>query len=241
MNFSHFHKRARREKSDFCSVCQRNTGLTENVKSIKMEKKGKRWEQTVGKVEENKQQKEQSLLNTAFRLFTTKGIIKTSVSDIAQQAGVAKGTFYLYFRDKYDIQNKLIAHKTEQMFRHALDHSDYRSGGSAADKVIAIIDDILDQMQRDPGLLRFINKHLSWGIFSRAVGRSSIDYLSTFREILELGDMGETELQMTLYTIIELVGAACHSVILEQDPVSLEQYKPYLYRSVRAIIEAAEQ
>lgn len=53
--------------------------------------------------------------------------------------------------------------------------------------------------------------------------------------------MGETELQMTLYTIIELVGAACHSVILEQDPVSLEQYKPYLYRSVRAIIEAAEQ
>ena len=188
----------------------------------------------MGKVEENKQQKEQSLLSTAFRLFTTKGIVKTSVSDIAEQAGVAKGTFYLYFRDKYDIQNKLIARKTEQMFRHALDHSDYRSVGSTADKVIAILDDILDQMQRDPGMLRFINKNLSWGIFSRAVGHSSIDYLSTFREILELGDMDETELQMTLYTVIELVGATCHSVILEQDPVDLKQYKPYLYRSVRA-------
>ena len=129
----------------------------------------------MGKVEENKQQKEQSLLSTAFRLFTTKGIVKTSVSDIAEQAGVAKGTFYLYFRDKYDIQNKLIAHKAEQMFRHALEKSDYHSQVGTADKVIAILDDILDQMQRDPGLLRFINKNLSWGSFSRAVGNSSID------------------------------------------------------------------
>ncbi len=190
----------------------------------------------MGKVEENKQQKEQSLLSTAFRLFTTKGIVKTSVSDIAEQAGVAKGTFYLYFRDKYDIQNKLIAHKAEQMFRHALEKSDYHSQVGTADKVIAILDDILDQMQRDPGLLRFINKNLSWGIFSRAVGNSSIDYLSAFREILELGDMDETGLQMTLYTVIELVSATCHSVILEQDPVDLKQYKPYLYRAVRAIV-----
>jgi hypothetical protein len=40
-----------------------------------------------------------------------------------------------------------------------------------------------------------------------------------------------------LYTIVELVGATCHSVILDQDPVDLEHYKPYLYASVRAIID----
>lgn len=191
----------------------------------------------MGKLSENKQQKEQSLLETAFELFTTKGIIKTSVADIAAQAGVAKGTFYLYFRDKYDIQDKLIAHKAGQMFRHALEHSDYQSKETAADKLIVIIDDILDQMQRDHGLLRFINKNLSWGIFRRAIDKSAADYMGVFQEILGVELCGGRELELMLYTIIELVGAACHSVILEQDPVSLEEYKPHLYQSVRAIVE----
>ena len=52
-----------------------------------------------------------------FELFTTSGFNKTSISDISKNAGVGKGTFYLYFRDKYDIRNKLIAHKSNELFR----------------------------------------------------------------------------------------------------------------------------
>ena len=55
----------------------------------------------MGKAAENKQQKREALLNTAFKLFTTKGLHNTSIADIVEQAGVAKGTFYLYFKDKY--------------------------------------------------------------------------------------------------------------------------------------------
>lgn len=36
----------------------------------------------------------------AFALFTQKGINDTSISDIAKKANMAKGTFYLYFKDK---------------------------------------------------------------------------------------------------------------------------------------------
>ena len=57
----------------------------------------------MGKIDNNKKQKEDALLNTAFDLFTKQGIQKTSISDIVNQAGVAKGTFYLYFKDKYDL------------------------------------------------------------------------------------------------------------------------------------------
>ena len=57
----------------------------------------------MGKVEENKKQKKDLLLKTAFRLFTEKGFSKTTISDIVQEAGLAKGTFYLYFQDKYAI------------------------------------------------------------------------------------------------------------------------------------------
>lgn len=190
----------------------------------------------MGKVVENKQLKEKNLLNTAFHLFTTKGIVKTSISDIVQQAGVAKGTFYLYFRDKYDIQEKLIVYKTGQTFRHALTSSHYQMYHDFTDQLIAIIDDVLNQFQKDPNLLRFINKNLSWGIFRRAINQSSDDYLTTIQDIM--AGSGCQEPDIMLYTIIELVGATCHSVILEQDPVDLEHYKPHLYHAVRAIVKS---
>lgn len=192
----------------------------------------------MGKVAENKQQKEQNLLDTAFELFTTKGFAKTSIADIVERAGMAKGTFYLYFRDKYDIQEKLIVRKAGQVFHHALNHVDFSRCASFADRLIAIADDALEQLQKDPGLLRFINKNLSWGIFRRALHKSSDDYLGTFERIL--ADSGEQieEPVLLLYTILELVSSTCHSVILEKDPVDLERYKPYLYQSIRAIVES---
>ena len=59
----------------------------------------------MGKLELNKKRKKSALYNTAFELFTTKGLAKTTISDIVENAGVAKGTFYLYFKDKYEIMN----------------------------------------------------------------------------------------------------------------------------------------
>ena len=73
----------------------------------------------MGKLELNKKKKKDALFNTAFELFTTKGLTKTTISDIVDQAGVAKGTFYLYFKDKYDIRNKLVSHKTGELFFQA--------------------------------------------------------------------------------------------------------------------------
>ena len=48
----------------------------------------------MGKLELNKKRKKSALYNTAFELFTTKGLAKTTISDIVENAGVAKGTFF---------------------------------------------------------------------------------------------------------------------------------------------------
>jgi AcrR family transcriptional regulator len=192
----------------------------------------------MGKVTENKQQKERSLLDTAFQLFTSKGIAKTSISDIVQQAGMAKGTFYLYFRDKYELQERLIVHKAEVLFRHALGAVQGREHLSSEEQIIALVDDILSEMQRDHRLLRFINKNLSWAVFRRALGKSNMDYLTEVRRILNAGGEQWQEQELMLYTIIELVGSTSYSVILDEDPVDLERYKPWLFRSIRAIMDS---
>ncbi len=192
----------------------------------------------MGKVEANKLQKEKNLLDTAYELFTTKGISKTSIADIVERANVAKGTFYLYFRDKYDLQNRLIVRKAEHLFDHALAHSDYQRFDAPTDRILAIIEDILDQISQNPIILRFISKNLSWGIFQGALSKSETDYIGVFQQLLGRPDLSRQDMVLLIYTVTELVGSSIHSVILEQNPTDLETYKPYLYRSVRAILES---
>jgi AcrR family transcriptional regulator len=52
------------------------------------------------------------LLDIAQELFFNKGYEATSVNDIIEKAGVAKGTFYHYFRTKDNLLDKLVARWT---------------------------------------------------------------------------------------------------------------------------------
>ena len=192
----------------------------------------------MSRIEENKLKKKNDLMETAFQLFTLQGVAKTSISDIAQRAGVAKGTFYLYFKDKYDLHEKLVIYESEQLLIHALEHSGYEKEATAEDKILAIVDDLLRQVKDNTLLLRFINKNLSWGVFRRLMDRSEKDYGEIFEEILETAPADRQVLAIEVYTILELVSSTCHSVILENEPVDLETFLPYLHTSIRAIIKS---
>ncbi len=50
-----------------------------------------------------------ALLEAAVAVFTEKGVSSASVDDIVRAAGVAKGTFYLYFSTKDDAVNAVAA------------------------------------------------------------------------------------------------------------------------------------
>lgn len=199
----------------------------------------------MGKAEENKLHKKNSLLATAFELFTTKGLSKTSVSDIVEKAGVAKGTFYLYFKDKYDLQEKLIVYKAERLFEHAMKYSGFESLPTFADKIIAIVDDLLGQMSKDPLLVRFIDKNLSWGLFHKTLEKpdvqEKINYAAVLQEAMEADICEWIQPEIMLYTIVTLVGSTCHSVILDHDPVNLDTYKPFLYDSIRSIVRVHQK
>jgi TetR/AcrR family fatty acid metabolism transcriptional regulator len=53
--------------------------------------------------------RESELLIAAARVFGDKGFHDTKISDIVSRAGVAQGTFYLYFKNKNDIFFHLIS------------------------------------------------------------------------------------------------------------------------------------
>lgn len=195
----------------------------------------------MGKIDKNKQLKEHSLLKTAFEFFTTKGFSKTSISDIADKAGVAKGTFYLYFKDKYDIRNKLVSHKSSQLFRNAMDKLEpILSTLDFEEKIIAIVDNIINQLNENQSLLTFISKNLSWGIFKNAITSNEtgdINFIDVYHSMLDEAPYDFKDPEIMLFMIIELVSSTCYSSILYDEPCKLDELKPHLYETIKAIID----
>ena len=96
--------------------------------------------------------KKNRLLETAFRLFTDKGIKDTSIQDIVDNANVAKGTFYLYFKDKYEIRDILIAKKSHKLFSEALQELRNNYIENFSDQVVFVINYVIDELAKAPSL-----------------------------------------------------------------------------------------
>lgn len=195
----------------------------------------------MGKVDENKKKKKEALFNTAYELFTTKGINSTAISDIVEKAGVAKGTFYLYFKDKYDIKNKLIAHKTNELFAAAGDALEKSGITGLEDELIFIINHIIAMLVDNKPLLNFISKNLVMGALRSTLltGESSgREFYEKFLGLVEQDSYTYADVDVMLFTIVELAGSAGYNSILYNEPLPIEAYKPFLYRSVRLIIKS---
>ena len=196
----------------------------------------------MGKVDENKQQKSDALYRSAYDLFIEQGIEKTSISDIAKYAGVAKGTVYLYFTDKYELRDRLIAKITGNLFLAAWQALESSHTPQFEDRIIFIVDYILERMKENKPMLRFISKNLSWGIFKQAILQSNDEEEINVKELyrnhlLENPVVKLRDPETMMFLIIELASSTSYSTILENDPMPFEDLKPYLNASIRAIIK----
>lgn len=198
----------------------------------------------MGKVEENKEKKKESLLDSAFQLFTKNGFSKTSVSDIARSAGVAKGTFYLYFTDKFDLRNRIIAHQADRLFMEAYRALMKADIADLEDQIIFLVDYILNRLSRNHQLAEFLSRHLSWGIFvNHLVGESERQQTDSYRAVMRLIQFsGKTfrNPEITIYMIIEFVSGASYNAILYQQPTDLDTLKPMIFDITRDIIREGQ-
>lgn len=196
----------------------------------------------------DKEEKENRLLNTAFKLFTEKGIKDTSIQEIVDNASVAKGTFYLYFRDKYEIRDILIIKKSQKLFEDSLKSLRKNYISDFSDSIIYIINYVIDELTKNPLLLKFISKNLSWGVYNKTVlniyeknGKDEKNDL-TLHELF-INGIKENNIKLsnpdvTLFMIVELVGSTCFNSILYKEPLPIEEYKPHLYKAIRNLIKS---
>ena len=65
------------------------------------------------KVSKEYTERRNMILDEAGRLFGTKGYAKCTVNDILDAVGIAKGTFYYYFKSKEEVLDAIIERITE--------------------------------------------------------------------------------------------------------------------------------
>lgn len=193
------------------------------------------------KIEKNKQDKKNRLMTTAIELFGTKGYNKTSISDIAKKAGVAKGTFYLYFKSKEDLRSQIISELSCGFLKDAQESLNETKLDTFTDRLIYMIDYILNGLIERPDIVNILNKDLSLAFYSQEITRIVNKEHSTlhdmFMENLVKFHKKLKNPDITFFMIVELVGASCYRCLVEKFPCDIQTYKPYLYDTIRLIID----
>jgi len=98
--------------------------------------------------------KRRQILDAAIRVFARQGFHSTRVSDIADEAGVAYGLVYHYFKSKEEVLNELFTERWSLLLA-AIDEAD-AGGRPPRAKLEAVAAFIIQSYRHDPELMKVI-------------------------------------------------------------------------------------
>jgi AcrR family transcriptional regulator len=113
----------------------------------------------IGRAERNKRDKRERLIRAARGLFKTKGFQSTTTSEIAELAGVAKGTLFFHAKSKEALLVMMFQEEVGDAIQRAFAKV---PDGSFIDQLMHVFGVMLRQNQRDLGLARIFVKELAF-------------------------------------------------------------------------------
>jgi AcrR family transcriptional regulator len=95
------------------------------------------------------------LASAAARVFAERGVANTAVSDIVKAAGVAQGTFYLYFDSKDDVVVAVVEQMVAQMVA-GIEAAAHSPKASAVERMLGL-GNMLSSFEADPGAAELVD------------------------------------------------------------------------------------
>lgn len=119
----------------------------------------------------------------SYQLFAERGIRDAGVDELIARSGVAKATFYKYFKSKDDVALAYLERWYEN--RGSAIDAAIRRRGSDGEKALLAIFDVFDEWFRQGAVevTSFLEVMLAMGR-EHPLGRASIEYLAKTREQL---------------------------------------------------------
>ncbi|MGL4851013.1 MAG: TetR/AcrR family transcriptional regulator [Clostridium sp.] len=193
-------------------------------------------------ISRNKREKEKNIHNAAYELFIEVGFENTTVDQIAKKAGVAKGTFYLYFKDKHDLLNKIVLKKSHGLAKEALEKTREEKIEVFEESILFFTNYVIEYFKENQIMLKVIKKNFVDGLY-KEVDENDEEIrkiLEIFIEKLKARGYTEKEGKLIIYMIVELVGSVAYNAIILKKPCDIDEIKPMLFKSIRGIVKNEE-
>lgn len=189
--------------------------------------------------EEKKDKKKYALYEAAIKNFRTKGIDKTTVSDITEDAGVAKGTFYLYFKDKNELINKVVIMEATTILESVLKKAEQLNTSDIGEKLVYIANEVIKIFVNNKKNMAFVRKNLYVGLFTNDENGENVFSKTVDEFIHRAGSKNKERSQKIFYIITEMIGGVCYNSIYKNMPYSINEVKIELFDCIRSIANSA--
>ena len=190
--------------------------------------------------------KRRLILDAAIRVFAREGFHHCRVSEIANEAGVAYGLVYHYFRSKDEVLDTLFTERWTLLLE-AISEVDARDL-PIRDKLHAIASFIIDSYQHDPDLMKVIIVEVTRAAntFGRAhlaeISQAYEGIAAIIRKAQEAGtfrnDFSPEFATLCFYGAIEQLLTAWIFEAIEATPEAFEQAKQMVVETVCGGLEA---
>ena len=125
------------------------------------------------------------ILETAYDLFSRRGIRAVGVDEVIDRAAVAKATLYRHFPSKDDLVLAFLERRERRWTRDWVEAEARRRGETPEEQLLAIFDAFDEWFRRDDFEgCSFVNVLLEVADREHPVGRASAEHLETIRSIV---------------------------------------------------------
>ena len=188
-------------------------------------------------IDDKKLAKRLKMIDAAYALFLEKGVNITAIDDVVKAAGVAKGTFYLYFKDKYDLLDQIVLSKSEGVIRGAISELQTKRKTeemSIAEQIIFFTDRIINYMETNKELAALIHKNLSacFDVLLTNENSAVKEDVRLVTDLLVQTGLSEREAYIHLYLFTGMISSACFDAIVRGKPFSVEELKPQIHSMI---------
>ncbi|MDE5995221.1 MAG: TetR/AcrR family transcriptional regulator [Oscillospiraceae bacterium] len=187
------------------------------------------------KISKKKSDKYIRIIDSAFELFEKRDPHVVSIDEIVKTAGIAKGTFYLYFHDKHDLVSRLILDKAEKYMNEiSFEKKEIATDEEFGKTLRSYLEYLCAFLEKNKTLTMLIDKNINVCV-NAIVETKDSPLFELYKEIESyLIKCGTEEKDFTVrfYLYVELIVSSCCNAILREHPYGLYEVKYNLYKII---------
>lgn len=187
-----------------------------------------------------KQEKSIGIKKSAMELFEKKGIEKTSIRNIMKNSGYGLGTFYLYFKDKKELEEKIALDIAKDLFIDA--EKNIEKEKNHAKRYISFVNYIMDYLIENPLKLQLISKNLNWALYSKIENEAkfeeeetTLEYILNRFEMLIPENYSKNQKLYIISLTLEIMLSTCKNALMKDYKLSIDEMKNVLFRVIEKI------